>query len=302
MPSRSSPSARPSTLISPVVGRRCPMTILMMVDFPAPFTPSRPKTVPLGTLRETFLTASNFPNLRPRFRVSMALSSRMLSKSGLMSHSCSGFRLAFSPAHGLGRARLRNLLQRALERVAQLALREPQVDALDQRLLKEFVQDPAPLALRHLDALPRDEGARALPLVDDALDLQIEVGARHRVRVDRQLDRELADGRQRVLRLEPPHRHGRLDLPGDLQVNRQAARRVDVYEQRFPRPPLYRSTNTVTQSTGRVKPKFQKKFRPPGNGRPKVTGRFLPAYLTVFTPLPGVPFPVAAGPSMPRRS
>src|SRR5215218_3922319 len=171
MPSRSSPSARPRTLISPVVGRRCPMTILMMVDFPAPFTPSRPKTVPRGTRRETFFTASNFPNVRPRPRVSMAFSSRMLSKSGLISSLSLRFRLVFSLADRLGHARLRDLLKHALERVAQLALREPEVNALDQGLLQKLVQDPAPLALRHLDALPRDERARALPLVDDALDL-----------------------------------------------------------------------------------------------------------------------------------
>src|SRR5215207_6135870 len=33
--------------------------------------------------------------------------------------------------------------------------------------------------------------------------------------VDRQLHRELADGRQGVLRPEPPHRHGRLNLLDD---------------------------------------------------------------------------------------
>src|SRR3954467_8275539 len=145
---RSSPSARPSTRISPAVGRRCPMIILMMVDFPAPFTPSSPKTVPLGTRRPTSFTASNFLNLRPRFRVSMA--SMMLSKSGLMAHSC--FAPAVSLADRLGRARLHDLLKHALERIAQLALREPEVDALDQGLLQQFVQDPPPLALRHLDA------------------------------------------------------------------------------------------------------------------------------------------------------
>src|SRR5215212_7803385 len=51
-----------------------------------------------------------------------------------------------------------------------------------------------------------------------------------RLEVDRQLHRELADGRQGVLRLEPPHGDRHLNLPGD----RQTARRIDVYEHASP--------------------------------------------------------------------
>src|SRR5215207_2476225 len=46
--------------------------------------------------------------------------------------------------------------------------------------------------------------------------------------------RRLPDGGQGALRLKPPHRHGRLNLLDDLQVDRQTARRVDVYEHASP--------------------------------------------------------------------
>src|ERR1044072_2593386 len=128
MPSGSSPSVRPITRISPAVGRRCPMIILMMVDFPAPFTPSRPKTAPRGTHRETVFTASTCPNLRPRFSVSMSLSPKVLSKSRLIASLLFRFRLTCALADRLGGARLHNVLKDSLERVAQLALRQPEVD------------------------------------------------------------------------------------------------------------------------------------------------------------------------------
>src|SRR5687767_11521613 len=169
---RSRSSVRPRTRTPPVVGRRWPTIILMMVDLPAPLMPSRPKTVPLWTLRLTPRTASKVPNLRPRFSVSMALSPN--SKFSFALIIFSGRKPRPSPADRLGLPRLDYLFEHALERLAQLLFPEAEVHPLDQSLFNQLAQDLPALVLRHLDALARDERPRALPLVDDALVFEVE--------------------------------------------------------------------------------------------------------------------------------
>ena len=43
---------KPPTMPSPEVGRRMPQSIRMVVDFPAPFGPRKPKISPLATSNE----------------------------------------------------------------------------------------------------------------------------------------------------------------------------------------------------------------------------------------------------------
>ncbi len=58
----------------PDVGASKPVSILMVVDFPAPFGPRKPKNCPAVTCRSMASTASNFPNLRVNFCVCIAIS------------------------------------------------------------------------------------------------------------------------------------------------------------------------------------------------------------------------------------
>src|SRR5512143_3963972 len=67
--SRATSSGRPSGCIFalPSDGRRRPVSIRIAVDFPEPFGPRKPKTLPRGTSNETWSTATNVPNFRVRF-------------------------------------------------------------------------------------------------------------------------------------------------------------------------------------------------------------------------------------------
>jgi hypothetical protein len=54
----------------PVSVRHNPRRCLIKVDFPAPFSPTSPKTQPRGTMRDTSHNAFLGPNLRDRFLIS----------------------------------------------------------------------------------------------------------------------------------------------------------------------------------------------------------------------------------------
>ena len=56
----------------PEVGARRPVSILMVVDLPAPLGPRKPKNWPGATLRLTFSTAVKSPNRRVRPEVEIA--------------------------------------------------------------------------------------------------------------------------------------------------------------------------------------------------------------------------------------
>src|SRR5271165_925466 len=64
----------PSNSIRPEVGANKPVSILMVVDFPAPFGPRNPKNCPAFTRRSTESTAVNGPNRRVNCSVRMAIS------------------------------------------------------------------------------------------------------------------------------------------------------------------------------------------------------------------------------------
>src|SRR5262249_56715951 len=51
----------PNKRTRPELGRTNPSNILIVVDFPAPFWPSRPRTSPWRTENESLLTATRLP-------------------------------------------------------------------------------------------------------------------------------------------------------------------------------------------------------------------------------------------------
>jgi hypothetical protein len=51
----------PATVMLPLVGRRIPAIIRIVVVLPAPFGPSRPNSSPRGTCRVMASTAVNLP-------------------------------------------------------------------------------------------------------------------------------------------------------------------------------------------------------------------------------------------------
>src|SRR6516164_7282504 len=65
----------PSSSILPAVGASSPVSILMVVDLPAPFGPRKPKNCPASTRRLIASTALNEPNVRvsPSVRIATSL-------------------------------------------------------------------------------------------------------------------------------------------------------------------------------------------------------------------------------------
>ena len=63
-------TSSPSTVADPPVGRTCPVSTLIMVVFPDPFGPRRPKSSPAFTVRETWSTAQTSPYAFERSLVS----------------------------------------------------------------------------------------------------------------------------------------------------------------------------------------------------------------------------------------
>lgn len=61
-----SDALRPSTVAVPVVGGSNPLSILRVVDFPAPFGPSNAQMAPCGTAKVTSSTATKSPKRRVR--------------------------------------------------------------------------------------------------------------------------------------------------------------------------------------------------------------------------------------------
>src|SRR6266849_2770172 len=65
-------TSTPLTQTEPAVGRSNPTIIFMVVDFPAPLGPRKPKNSPRWTVRLSWLTATFCPNTRTRSRVMTA--------------------------------------------------------------------------------------------------------------------------------------------------------------------------------------------------------------------------------------
>src|SRR5436190_8979341 len=65
-------TSRPSTLASPALSGKRPVSILMTVVFPLPLGPRKPKISPLWTRKLTSLTAVKLPKRRMRCSAEMA--------------------------------------------------------------------------------------------------------------------------------------------------------------------------------------------------------------------------------------
>jgi hypothetical protein len=62
----------PRTDPDPLVGGIIPSNILIVVDFPAPLGPRKPKTEPFGILKLTLSTATKSSNFLVKFSTSTA--------------------------------------------------------------------------------------------------------------------------------------------------------------------------------------------------------------------------------------
>src|SRR5512147_1709498 len=70
--------SNPPTQPEPSVGESRPVSIRMVVDFPAPLGPRKPKISPTGTSNERRSTATKSPKRRSRFSTRTARSGRPL--------------------------------------------------------------------------------------------------------------------------------------------------------------------------------------------------------------------------------
>src|SRR5437016_1002468 len=62
----------PEIKVSPAVGGKSPVSILTVVDLPAPLGPRKPKSVPFGICRLRLSTATSPPKFLVRFLVSIS--------------------------------------------------------------------------------------------------------------------------------------------------------------------------------------------------------------------------------------
>src|ERR1039457_546883 len=67
-------TSKPATEARPEVGVSNPHSMRMVVDFPAPLGPRKPKISPLGTWSETWSTATNEPKVLTRLSMETAQS------------------------------------------------------------------------------------------------------------------------------------------------------------------------------------------------------------------------------------
>src|SRR5271165_5458954 len=70
----------------PEVGASSPVSILIVVDFPAPFGPRNPKKWPACTFRSMASTAVSAPNVLVSFSVAIAISPMISTCSGTPAH------------------------------------------------------------------------------------------------------------------------------------------------------------------------------------------------------------------------
>ena len=74
----------PKSRASPSVAGRRPVSIFMVVDFPQPLEPRKPKISPRSIVKFTALTAVNFPKRRVRFFATMAGSPPVSTRGGMV--------------------------------------------------------------------------------------------------------------------------------------------------------------------------------------------------------------------------
>ena len=96
-----------------------------------------------------------------------------------------------------------------------------------QELLADLVEHPAALDLVELHLPVADERSGAHVGLHEAGELELVLGAAHRVGVDGEVDRELAHGGEAVARAQRARGDGALHLVDDLPVEGNAALQID---------------------------------------------------------------------------
>src|SRR5690348_3859282 len=163
MPDEESPGVRPKTRASPLSGRNNPIRVFIVVVFPAPLRPRKPKILPAGTLRLSPASAACPLNDFRRPCVSITNSSMFFSRL----HACPhlSYLVFEKPAYlVLGKAKVREFFNRGLDDVLRLPCHS------------------GTSAYRLADV-----GSGAVPEFDDPFVLEFAICAHNRVRVHHEI-------------------------------------------------------------------------------------------------------------------
>ena len=220
--------------------RSRPRTCLMSVVLPAPLTPTRPKTLPRGTVRRTLSRAVLAPKRRVRPAVSMT-ASNSVGKATTCQSSSTGSSLS-------SRRRISSTTSPVRRRAGgprRAGRRSRSVRIL--RRSRRARGEPA----------AGDIGAGGAALLDDSGDFELAVGAGDGVRVDHEVARRARGSAAAPRRAQPAGGDEVLHLVDDLQVDRHAVvrRDVDVHEPslwRCMHPPIQRGRRGAEGISGKT--------------------------------------------------
>src|SRR5688572_5085213 len=123
---------------------------------------------------------------------------------------------------------------------------------LEQRTFSDGAREVAPLFAVALTP-GRDERPLPAPRVDHALALELVVGLRDGARIDDELSRELANGRQRLFGPKGPDHDSSPHLVHDLEVERTPVVGIEIHQHRHPAAVLY-TCATLHQTPVGVQP------------------------------------------------
>ena len=186
---------------------------MIVVDLPAPFSPRRPKTEPVGHLEPEPVDGRP-----PPISLGQPLDPdrhRLAHRPPPVAPMPSGPAAASPPrAHSSRRIASISSGARSLRLASSSASRSRR-----RTNSRRSSRQSSGAAGRHLQARPPDR-------LQDPLPLEVPVSPGHRVRVDHQLLRQLPDRRDQLPRPEQPRRHRELHLVADLGVDRPVVGRV----------------------------------------------------------------------------
>src|SRR5208283_1504588 len=203
MPAAESPAGMPKTRASPPSGFKNPISSLIVVVFPAPFRPRKPKMLPAGTSRLRPVSAGcplkDFWS--PRAWITQSL---------------------IFPSRCLPRAMLRQFV---FKQPSYLVFRQPKIGEPVKRGLDNGLgpfRNPGSATYRFAHKSPGP-----MLQLDDSFMLKFAVGTHDRVRVHHQVFGHTANSRELVARLQRAGFDGVPDLLHQLEVHWQASRRIE---------------------------------------------------------------------------
>ncbi len=244
-PAGSATGSRPKTRTDPVSAFSKPSTCLMSVVLPAPLAPTRPSTMPRGSVKLTLSSAV----MAPKRRVKALTSTTGSANAGLLAI------MGFTAPRGRGAVAWPH---RAAHECDDLVQADVQLARFGKQRVDAFRHDPHAFTPCERRAIVRHERARRPAFDDNARRLQLAIRARDRVRVDEQTFGQHADGRHFLARRQPARRDQVLHLIDDLQVDRHAVVRGNVEVQGillpFTERRLSRLSHTCTNSIIQIAP------------------------------------------------